>query len=222
MRTVKRENDFVQFSRSLSLPTGLHSKITFLSFAGCGVMPAISTVTLATIQQHTLQKRIYTNNQIRANQVRLIDETGKQLGVVPLQEGLQLARERNLDLIQVTEKVEPPVCKIGEYGKYLYQLEKKAREIKKPEGGELKEVRLTFTISEHDLETRVKQAEKFLQKGHRIRLTMRLKGRQNALEGYAREKVQKFLSALEQKTPVKMERELKKEPRGLSAIIAKK
>ncbi|HZX49974.1 MAG TPA: translation initiation factor IF-3 [Candidatus Paceibacterota bacterium] len=169
-----------------------------------------------------MQKRIYTNNQIRANQVRLIDETGKQLGVVPLQEGLQLARERNLDLIQVTEKVEPPVCKIGEYGKYLYQLEKKAREIKKPEGGELKEVRLTFTISEHDLETRVKQAEKFLQKGHRIRLTMRLKGRQNALEGYAREKVQKFLSALEQKTPVKMERELKKEPRGLSAIIAKK
>ena len=72
-----------------------------------------------------LFKKPLANNQIRAREVRLIDETGKQMGVVPLEEALNLAKERNLDLIQVTEKVEPPVCKLGDYGKYLYQEEKK-------------------------------------------------------------------------------------------------
>jgi translation initiation factor IF-3 len=168
-----------------------------------------------------LQKRIYINNQIRAEEVRLIDEEEKQLGVIPFQEALQLAKDRGLDLIQVTEKVEPPVCKLGDYGKYLYQQEKKAKETKKPEGGELKEVRLTFTISDHDLATRAKQAEKFLSKGHRVRVTLRLKGRQHTLEQYAREKLEKFLEVLKEATPIKIERELKKEPRGLSTIVAK-
>ena len=175
-------------------------------------MPAISTI---------LQKRIYINNQIRASEVRLIDETGKQRGIVPFQEALNLARERGFDLIQITEKVEPPVCRLGEYGKSLYQLEKKLKETKKQEGGGLKEIRLTFTISSHDLETRVMQAEKFLQKGNRVRATLRLRGRQNALEGYAREKLEKFVEALRAHLPVKLESELKKEPRGLSVILVK-
>ena len=72
-------------------------------------------------------KKPSVNNQIRASKVRVIDETGKQLGVLSLKEALRMARERNLDLIQVTEKVEPPVCKIMEYGKYLYQEEKKEK-----------------------------------------------------------------------------------------------
>jgi len=169
-----------------------------------------------------LQKRIFLNNQIRASEVRLIDETGKQIGVVPLSAALEMANERELDLIQVTEKLEPPVCKIGEYGKYLYQQEKKARESKKQGGGELKEIRLTYNISDHDLDTRVKQAEKFLQKGHRLRITLPLRGRQKALEGFAREKIQKFLDMLQQSSPLKVERELKREPRGLSMIAAKK
>jgi translation initiation factor IF-3 len=168
-----------------------------------------------------LQKRIFINNYIRAPEVRLIDETGKQVGIVPLQEALNLARERGLDVIQVTERVEPPVCRLGNYGKYLYQQEKKAKELKKPEGGELKEIRLTFTISDHDLQTRIKQAEKFLQKGNRVRITLRLRGRQNTLEGYAREKIGKFIEALGSHVSLKKERELKKEPRGLSIIVVK-
>lgn len=167
----------------------------------------------------TLQKRIYINNQIRANEVRLIDETGKQMGVMPLQEALKLAQERGFDLIQATEKLDPPVCKLADYGKYLYQQEKKAKETKKQDS--LKEIRLTFTISGHDLETRAKQAEKFLQKGNRVRVTLRLRGRQNALEGFAREKIEKFMETLRAQTPIKIERELKKEPRGLSLIVAK-
>jgi len=143
------------------------------------------------------------------------------MGIVSLKEALELAQERGFDLIQVTEKLEPPVCKLADYGKYLYQQEKKAKETKKQDSSELKEIRLTYTISDHDLETRAKQAEKFLQKGNRVRVTLRLRGRQNALEGYAREKIEKFMETLRAQTPIKTERELKKEPRGLSLIVAK-
>ena len=144
------------------------------------------------------------------------------MGVISLADALKAAEEKGLDLIQVTEKVDPPVCKIGDYGKYLYQQEKKAREIKKPTGGEIKEVRLTYTMSSHDMETRARQAEKFLLKGHKIRLTLPLRGRQRALEGYAREKTENFLNSLHEAIPITIERGVRREPRGLSVIIAKK
>lgn len=167
-------------------------------------------------------KRIFINNQIRAKEVRVIDETGKQLGVLILEKALQIARERNFDLIQVTEKVEPPVCKLMDYGKYLYQLEKKEKLAKHHKAGELKGIRLTFGISQHDLETRVKQAEKFLKKGDKIRVEMPLRGREKAHQDFAREKIRKFLEILEKLVPIKVERELKREFRGLTMIIAKK
>jgi len=169
-----------------------------------------------------VQRKPLVNNRIRAREVRLIDEIGKQLGVLVLEKALQMARERNLDLIQVTEKLDPPVCKIMDYGKYLYHLKKKEKSIKHHTGGEVKGIRLTFGISEHDLETRVKQAEKFLKRGDRIRIEMKLRGRQKALQGFAREKIKKFLEILEKSIPIKTEKELKKQPRGLTMIISKK
>lgn len=172
-------------------------------------------------QNKTLKKRIYTNNQIRAKEVRLVDETGIQLGVVPLEKAIQMAKDKNLDLIQVTEKVDPPVAKIGDYGKYLYQIEKKERSGKKQTSSELKEVRLTYNMSPHDIETRAISAEKFLKKGDRVRVTLPLRGRQKALEGYAREKIAKFLELMHSRIEIKIERELKREPRGLSTIITK-
>jgi len=143
------------------------------------------------------------------------------MNVVPLEQALDLAKERGYDLIQVTERVDPPVCKLGDYGKYLYQQEKKAKEGRKQEGGELKEIRLTYNISIHDLETRMSQASKFLIKGHRLRITLPLRGRQKALEGFAREKVATFLEMLNASFVLKTERELKREPRGLSTIVSK-
>ena len=107
-----------------------------------------------------MYSKIPINNFIRAKEVRVVDETGKQLGVMPLAEALSISGAKNLDLIQVTEKVEPPVCKMGNLGKYLYQLQKKERKIK-PTGGDLKEVQISFKISLHDLETKAKNAEKF-------------------------------------------------------------
>ena len=153
--------------------------------------------------------------------MRAIDENGKQLGVVSLEEALRMAQERNLDLIQVTEKVEPPVCKIMDYGKYLYREEKKERGIKKQKGGEVKGIRLSFAISSHDLEVRAHQAEKFLKKGDKIKIELILKGREKAHGDFAREKIKKFLEILEKLIPIKVERDLKKEFKGLTMIISK-
>lgn len=169
-----------------------------------------------------LPKQIFINNQIRAGEVRLIDETGKQVGVVPLHEALARAQQAGLDLIQVTEKVNPPVARIANYGKYLYQQGKKEREVKKKGGGELKEIRLTFNISDHDLQTRVTQAEKFLKRGDNVRINLRLRGRQKALLGHAREKIQKFTEELSALVPIKTERDMKLEPRGLTMVITRK
>lgn len=166
-------------------------------------------------------KRILINNQIRFSPVRVIDETGKQLGIMDLEKALQSARERNLDLILVTEKAEPPVCKISDYGKYLYQEEKKNKSAKKQKIGELKGIRLTFNISLHDLETRARQAEKFLNKGNKVRIELPLRGRQKALPDFAKEKIDKLLEILKGTVPIKIERELKKEGRGLTMIITK-
>lgn len=167
-------------------------------------------------------KKPLINQQIRAREVRLIDETGQQLGVINLEKALQLAWERHLDLIQVTEKVEPPVCKIMDYGKYLYQEKKKEKAAtKKQKGGELKGIRLTFNISQHDLETKARQAEKFLKVGDKVRIEMILRGREKALGNFAKEKINKFLETLQNFYPYKVERELKREPRGFSMIISK-
>ncbi len=166
-------------------------------------------------------RRPLVNNQIRAAEVRVIDEAGKQLGIMKLEEALQLARERNLDLIQVTEKVQPPVCKIMDYGKYLYQEKRKEKTVTKVHN-ELKGIRLGFKISLHDLEIRANLAEKFLKKGHRVRVELILRGREKALSEFAKKKLNQFLEILEKIIPIKVERELKREARGLTIIISKK
>mgnify|MGYP001566356739 CR=1 FL=1 len=154
--------------------------------------------------------------------MRVIDETGQQLGIMSLDEALRAALGRHLDLIQVTEKVEPPVCKFMEYGKYLYQESKKEKEaIKKQRGGELKGIRLKFNIAQHDLETRAKQTEKFFKQGDKVRIEIILRGREKALGNFAKEKVNKFLEVLQAMAPYKVERELKREPKGFSMIISK-
>jgi translation initiation factor IF-3 len=168
-----------------------------------------------------LLKKLLVNNQIRAKELRLIDETGKQMGIISLEEALRIARERNLDLIQVTEKVTPAVCRLGDYGKYLYREEKKEKATHKHKGGELKGIRLTFNISQHDLETRVHQTEKFLKRGDRVRVELPLRGRQKALQNFAKEKIEKFLEILKGIVPIKIEQELKREPRGFIMIISK-
>ena len=170
----------------------------------------------------TLNPRPTANTQIRAKEVRVIDETGKQLGVMALADALRTAYDRNLDLIQVTEKVDPPVCKIMDYGKYVYQEKKKEKSATKNQKiSELKGIRLGFNISQHDLETRAHQTEKFLKEGNKVRIDIVLRGREKAMGQFAKEKVNKFLEILQNFIAFKVERELKKEMRGFSMIISK-
>ena len=131
-----------------------------------------------------------------------------------------MAKEKNLDLIQVTEKVDPPVCRIMDLGKYLYQQQKKEKGAKHHQGGEVKGIRLTFGISDHDMEIRAKQAEKFLREGDNIKVEMVLRGREKALQNFAREKMAKFAEMVKNLLPIKIEGQVKREQRGLTIIIS--
>lgn len=143
------------------------------------------------------------------------------MGIFNLREALELAYGHNLDLIQVTEKVTPPVCKMMDYGKYQYLLQKKERATKTKIVSGVKGIRLGFNISLHDLETRTHQTEKFLKKGYKVRVELPLRGREKAFGELAKEKMNQFLEILEKKIPIRVERELKREPRGLTMIISK-
>ena len=155
--------------------------------------------------------------------MRVIDETGKQLGLMNIFTAIDLAKSKGMDLIQVTEKVEPPVCRIGNYGKHLYSLQKKERKIKAgTKESKLKEIQLGFNISPHDIEVRAKRAEKFLKEGDKIKINLVLRGREKAMADFAKNKVKLFIEALEKLIPIKTERELKKEIRGFTMIISKK
>ena len=173
-------------------------------------------------KKKTFYKRPSINNFIRAREVRVVDKDGKNLGVLKLSDALRISREQGLDLIQVTEKIEIPVCKIMNYGKYQYSEKKqqKKSDQKKHQGGEMKAIRLGFNISQHDMEIRAKQAGKFLEQGDKVRIDLILRGRQKALQDFSKEKINKFLEILEPISPYKIERDLKKAPRGLTIIIA--
>ena len=136
-------------------------------------------------------------------------------------EALNLAQERQLDLIQVTEKIEPPVCKLGNYGKYLYWQEKKHKDAKTHRGGETKGIRLSFGISPHDLGIRANQAEKFLKEGNKIMIELVLRGREKALAHLAGEKINLFFEILNKKIPIKQESAPRRSFRGIITTISK-
>lgn len=165
------------------------------------------------------QKRIRSNEYIRVPEVLLIDENGQKIGIVPTQEALKMARERGLDLLEIAPMGKPPVCRIMDYGKYLYQQEKAARQQKsKSKQTEIKGIRLTFKMSEHDMEIRAKQIDKFLNEGNKVKVDLVLRGREKALKDFAKEKMNKFMKSI--KVPHKMDMPPKTLPSVISLIIA--
>jgi translation initiation factor IF-3 len=119
------------------------------------------------------------NERIRFPQIRVIDAEGEQLGIITPQEALAIAEERELDLVLVSDKADPPVCRIMDYGKYKFELEKKAREArKKQHSAEVKEVKMRYTIEEHDYQVRVSQADRFLKAGDKVKATITFRGRE--------------------------------------------
>jgi translation initiation factor IF-3 len=121
------------------------------------------------------------NWRIRVPQVRLIDDQGEQVGVVPTQQAMQMAEERGLDLVEVAPNADPPVCRLMDYGKFRYDQAKKEREARKNQKVvEVKEIRMQPNTDDHDIETKSKLARRFLEDGDKVKLTVRLRGRQNA------------------------------------------
>ena len=150
------------------------------------------------------------NEQIRDREVRLIGENGEQLGIMSSREAMKIAREAELDLVKIAPQAKPPVCKIIDYGKYRYELARKEKEAKKKQKTiEVKEVRLSPNIDENDLNTKMNNARKFLEKGNKVKVTLRFRGREMAHVQSSRHILDEFAKALEDialvDKPAKME-----------------
>ncbi|MBD5483847.1 MAG: translation initiation factor IF-3 [Lachnospiraceae bacterium] len=124
---------------------------------------------------------LFINEQIRDKEVRVIGVNGEQLGIMPSREALKLAEEAELDLVKIAPTAKPPVCKIVDYGKYRYELARKEKEARKKQKiVEIKEIRLSPNIDTNDLNTKVNAARKFLEKGNKVKVTLRFRGREMA------------------------------------------
>jgi translation initiation factor IF-3 len=124
---------------------------------------------------------VRVNDRIRAREIRVIDEEGKQLGIMPPFEALKVARSQGLDLVEVAPTANPPVCRIMNYGKYLYQLSKRQHEARKHQKSiELKEVKMRPRTSTHDFETKRNKVVDFLQEGAKVKVTVMFRGREMA------------------------------------------
>ena len=124
---------------------------------------------------------LFINEQIRDKEIRLIGESGEQLGIMSSREALKLAEEAGLDLVKIAPTAKPPVCKIVDYGKYRYELARKEKDAKRKQKViEVKEIRMSRNIDTNDLNTKVGAARKFLEKGNRVKVTLRFRGREMA------------------------------------------
>ena len=120
--------------------------------------------------------------------MRLIDDEGGQVGIVSIDQAMELAKEKNLDLVQIAPDSQPPVCKLMNYGKYKYELQRAARENKKKQHNvQVKEVKFRPGIADHDYDFKTRHARRFLKEGNKVKLTMMFRGRQSAYPELGRE-----------------------------------
>lgn len=169
------------------------------------------------------EKGLFINEQIRAKEVMVIGPNGEQLGMKPIKDALTLASYAGFDLVLMNSKGNPPVCKIMDYNKFKYENKKKAKEnLKKQREAnlELKEYRLSSSIDVHDFETRVRNASKYLEKGHKVKVQVRFKGRELAHTDLGKEVLLRFAHAVE--NIAEIEQEPKLEGRFMSMILTKK
>ncbi|OGM97654.1 MAG: translation initiation factor IF-3 [Candidatus Yanofskybacteria bacterium RIFCSPHIGHO2_01_FULL_41_21] len=170
---------------------------------------------------NTLVKHLQLNNQIRALQVQVIDSEGKQLGVMTIQKALQMARDSDLDLVEVGPNAVPPITKIMDYGKYIYQKERQEKKTggAKKQRVELKTVRVGFKTGAHDMAFKAKKALEFLEEGHILKLELTLRGREKALAPMGKEKLLQFLTNIT--VPYTIQEQIKRGPYGWVITIKK-
>ncbi len=161
------------------------------------------------------------NEQIRDKEVRLIGENGEQLGIMSSRDALKLAREAELDLVKIAPNAQPPVCKIIDYGKYRYEQARREKEAKKKQKViEVKEVRLSPNIDENDLNTKISAARKFIQKGNRVKVTLRFRGREMSHMAQSKHILDEFAEKLADVSVI--EKPAKVEGRSLTLILSEK
>lgn len=168
-------------------------------------------------------KQFRANERIFARTLVVIGENGEKLGELSKEQALAQARERGLDLVEVSPKAQPPIAKIMDYGSFRYQQEKKEKKNKaKQKSTELKTVKTSSKISEHDMEVRVKQTIKFLTAGHKVRIELQMKGREHQHPNMAREAVENIINKVSQQLPdkeIKKEQDIKRAGSKFSTII---
>ena len=161
------------------------------------------------------------NEQIRDREVRLIGENGEQLGIMSAKDAYKLAKEAELDLGKIAPTAKPPVCKIIDYGKYRYELARKEKEAKKKQKViEIKEVRLSPNIDENDLNTKMNNARKFLEKGNKVKVTLRFRGREMAHVQQSKHILDDFAQMLGDIAVI--EKPAKMEGRSMSMVLTEK
>ena len=161
------------------------------------------------------------NEQIRDKEVRLIGADGEQLGIVSSKEAQRLAEEAGLDLVKIAPTAKPPVCKIIDYGKYRYEQARKEKDAKKKQKTvELKEIRLSPNIDTNDLNTKINSAKKFIEKGNKVKVTLRFRGREMAHMNQSKYILDDFAEALADVAVV--EKAPKVEGRSIGMVLAEK
>lgn len=161
------------------------------------------------------------NEEIRDREVRVIDTDGAQLGIMKIEEALQLSIEKKLDLVNIAPQATPPVCKIMDYGKYKYDLQKKEKDARKKQKViELKEIRLSTFIEEHDLMVKANHANKFLKDGDKVKVSLRFRGRERDHVDVGQKVMARFAEAISELGSV--ERAPLLEGRSLIMILAPK
>ncbi|WP_026021297.1 translation initiation factor IF-3 [Paenibacillus senegalensis] len=161
------------------------------------------------------------NEEIRAREVRLIGADGEQLGIKPIREALQIAYDANLDLVNVAPTAKPPVCRIMDYGKYRYEMQKKEKEARKNQKiVDLKEVRFSATIEEHDFQTKLRNVTKFLKDGDKVKCSVRFRGREITHASIGQKVLERVAKESEELCVV--ERKPKLEGRSMIMILSPK
>jgi translation initiation factor IF-3 len=143
--------------------------------------PALLLEAAIAFDKRSAKNSIRINDRIRAREIRVIDENGEQLGILAPHDALKLARERGLDLVEISPNAVPPVCRIQDYGKFLYEKDKSERAARKKQKViTIKEVKFSVTVDEHDYQTKKNQSIRFLTEGDKVKASLRFKGRQMA------------------------------------------
>ncbi len=164
-------------------------------------------------------RRTRINAEINAKEVRVVDDEGKMLGVMRINKALFLAEEKKLDLIEIAPAAKPPVCKIMDYGKYQYELQKKEKhQRKKQQQQQMKEIRFKWRTATHDFNFKVKHARNFIADGNKVKATVMFRGREITHQEVGRELLDRFVEAMED--IAKVDQKISSEGRYMSVIMA--